>query len=279
MTRRHRRSSRRTQSWPWSQKPFPHTCSLSTAKTLKNYHKKKICPHGGSHFSKRRSESESYNPESESYNPYKIIKSKDDRQSENEDIKVKTEEKLITLLKTAKAKVTAKADEVKAVKAIEKTLQVFRVEKEKQIDKKTEAEASVTLPPHFATTLNISILTFTIFIFTSHIFTFISIFDPFVSDHHFQTFTIGDLSDCKGPCSSQQTNSAQIKTTVNAFANPDSIRLFKVPETQPDTHSRSLPRNPIVPKYLLSGQVRKSENDRYNDSFIFNYLDSSRQIY
>jgi hypothetical protein len=136
---------------------------------------------------------------------------------------VKTEEKLITLLKTAKAKVTAKADEVKAVKAIEKTLQVFRVEKEKQIDKKTEAEASVTLPPHFATTLNISILTFTIFIFTSHIFTFISIFDPFVSDHHFQTFTIGDLSDCKGPCSSQQTNSAQIKTTVNAFANPDSI--------------------------------------------------------
>jgi len=156
-------------------------------------------------------------------------------------------------VKTAKAKVTAKADEVKA---IGKTLQVVRVEKEKQVDKK------------------ISILTFNI---SSHIF--ISIFNPFVSDHHFQTFTIEEFSVCKGPCSSRQTKSAQAKTTVNAFANPDSIRRFKAPETQPDPHYRSLHRNPIVPKYLLSGQVRKSENDRYNDSFILNYLDSSRQIY
>jgi hypothetical protein len=84
--------------------------------------------------------------------------------------------------------------------------------------------------------------------------------------HHFQTFTIGDLSVCKGPCSSRQTNSAQAKTTVNAFANPDSIRLSRVPEMQPDLHYRSLHRKPIVPTYLLSGQVRKSENDRYNDS-------------
>jgi len=174
-------------------------------------------------------------------------------------------------VKTAKAKVTAKADEVKA---IGKTLQVVRVEKEKQVDKKIETEASVTLPPHFATTFNISILTFNI---SSHIF--ISIFNPFVSDHHFQTCTIEEFSVCKGPCSSRQTKSAQAKTTVNAFANPDSIRRFKAPETQPDPHYRSLHRNPIVPKYLLSGQVRKSENDRYNDSFILNYLDSSRQIY
>ena len=108
---------------------------------------------------------------------------------------MKNEEKLETLLKTAKAKVTAKADEVKA---IEKTLKEFRVEKEKQVDKRIKTEASVTLPPHFATMSNISILTFTIFIFTFNIF--ISIFNPFVSDHHFQTFTTGDLSDCKVPC-------------------------------------------------------------------------------
>jgi hypothetical protein len=93
---------------------------------------------------------------------------------------VKNEEKLETLLKTAKAKVTAKADEVKA---IEKTLEEFRVEKEKQVDKKIETEASVSLPPHVATTFNISILTFTIFIFNSNMF--ISICNPFVSDHHF----------------------------------------------------------------------------------------------
>jgi len=122
---------------------------------------------------------------------------------------VKNKEKLKTTLKTAKAKVTAKADEVKG---LEKTLKEFRVGKEKRVDKKIEAESSVTLPPHFATTFKISILTFAILIFTFNIF--ISIFNPFVSDHHFQTFTIGDLSDCKAPCLSRQTISAQAKTTV-----------------------------------------------------------------
>jgi hypothetical protein len=187
---------------------------------------------------------------------------------------VKNGRKLRTLFNITKARVTAKADEVKA---LEKTLKKFRVEEKKQVDKKTETELSVTLPPHFATTFNITILTFTIFIFTFNIF--ISIFNPFISAHHFQTFTIGDLSDCKVPCSSRQTISVQAKTTVNTLANPDSIRLFKDPETQPDPHSRNLPRNLLVPKHLLSGQARKSENDRYNDPFIFNYLDFSRSTY
>jgi hypothetical protein len=162
---------------------------------------------------------------------------------------VKNKEKLETRFKTAKAKVTVKADEVKA---IEKTFKEFRVGREKQVDKKIEAEAPVTLPPHFATTFNIAILTFTIFIITFDIF----IFNPSVSYQHFQTITIGDLSDCKVPCLSWQTNSAQAKPTVKALANPDSIRLFKVPETQPAPR-----RNLLVPKHLLSGQVRKSEND------------------
>jgi uncharacterized protein YlxW (UPF0749 family) len=48
---------------------------------------------------------------------------------------VKTEEKLETLLRTTKAEVTAKEDEVKA---IGKTLKEFRVKKGKQIDKKIE---------------------------------------------------------------------------------------------------------------------------------------------
>ncbi len=193
---------------------------------------------------------------------------KNDIQSENGNTEVKNERKLKTLFETAKAKVTAKVDEVKA---LEKTLKEVRVEKEKQIDKKIEAGSSITLPPHFATTFNISILTFTIFIFTFNIFTSIS--NPFVSDYHFQTFIIGELSDCKAPCLSRQTISAQAKATVNALANPDSIRLFKVPETQPDPH---LHRNLLVPNHPLSGQARKSENDLYHDSFIFNYLDFSR---
>jgi hypothetical protein len=191
---------------------------------------------------------------------------KNDIKSENEDIEVKDEEKLETLSKTAEAKVTARGDEVKA---IEKTLKEFRVEKEKQVDTKIEAETSVTLPPHFATTFNIFIF---IFIFN----TVISMFKPFVSDHYFQTFTIGDSSDCKVPCLSRQANSAQAKITVKALANPDSIRLFKVPGAPPDPRSRNLHRNRLVPKYLLSGPARKSENDLYNDSFIFNHLDYSR---
>ncbi len=52
---------------------------------------------------------------------------------------MKNERKLRTLLKTAKAKVTAKADEVKA---LERTLKEFRVEKEKQVDKKDRSRVT-----------------------------------------------------------------------------------------------------------------------------------------
>jgi Fe2+ transport system protein B len=227
----------------------------------------------GDLFPKRRSESASYNQQNEKHNQYHRTKSKNDIKSEKEDIEVKNKRKLGTLSITAKAKVTAKADEVKA---LEKTLKEFRVEKERQVDKKIEAESPATLPPHLANT-SISILTFIIFIFTFNIF--ISIFNPFVADppdHHFQTFTSGNVSDCKVPCLSLRTISAQMKPIVNALANSDSTRLFKIPETPPDARSRNLHRNRLVPKHLLSGRARKSESDLYHDPFIFHYLDSSR---
>ncbi len=66
----------------------------------------------GNLFPKRRSESASYNQ-------YHIMKSKNDIKSEKEDIEVKNKRKLGTLSITGKAKVTAKADKVKA---LEKTL-------------------------------------------------------------------------------------------------------------------------------------------------------------
>ncbi len=91
-------------------------------------------------------------------------------------------------------------------------------------------------------------------------------------DHHFQILTVGDLSDCKMLCLAQQTTPVPAKTVVNAFADPDSIRLFKIPA---DRH-QNLHRNPFVPDQPLSSQARKSENDLYHDSFIFNYLDFSR---
>jgi hypothetical protein len=87
---------------------------------------------------------------------------------------VRNEKKLATLLINTKAKVTAKAD---GVNAIEKTLIRFRMEIEKQLDKKIGSESPVTLPLHFATPFNIPVLiyiTFTLFIFTFKISSSIS---------------------------------------------------------------------------------------------------------
>jgi hypothetical protein len=164
--------------------------------------------------------------------------------------------------------VTAKADKVKA---IEKTLKEFRVEKEKWVDKKIKAKASATLLPHFATTFNISILTFTIFTLTFNIL--ISILNPFVSEHHFQTFTIGDLSDCKAPCLSRQTNSAQARRHLQTLTPYDFSKFLKCDlihalETYTGTS--------LFQSNYSQAKSGKSENDLYNDSFIFHYLDFYR---
>ena len=60
----------------------------------------------------------------------------------------------MTLLTNTKAEVTAKADEVKT-KA--KTLTGFRMEIEKQLDKRIGSDSPVTLPLHFATPFDISV--------------------------------------------------------------------------------------------------------------------------
>ncbi len=185
---------------------------------------------------------------------------------------MENENKLVTFSTDANAKGTAKADEVKAIR---KTQTEFRMEIGKQLDKRTGTDLPVTLPLHFATTFNISVLiciciTFTISILIFNIF--ILIFNSFLSDpldHHFQTFTFGNLRDCEMLCSSQKTASSQAKAAVTAFTTPDSIRPFRVPEPRPNLHYRNLHRNTLVPKHLLSlGRSRNSENDPYNDSFI-----------
>jgi hypothetical protein len=184
---------------------------------------------------------------------------------------VNNEEKLESLLKTTKAKMTAKADEVKA---IERTLEEFRVEKERPVNERIDTEASVTLPPHFATTSNISILTFNNFFNI-----LISIFHLVVNNplnHHVQTFTNGDLSDCKLRYLSRQTAPVQANTLVKALANPDSLLHFKIPGTWPELCYKSITRNPLVPSHLFPGRVRKSGINLYPDSFIFTYLDFSR---
>jgi hypothetical protein len=187
---------------------------------------------------------------------------------------VKSKENLETMIKIDEAKIIARDDEVKA---IEKTVEEFRARKEKQIDKRIETKASMTLPHPFATISHISILTFTSFICTFNIF--ISIFSLLVADlldHHFQTFIIGNLSDCKLQQLSRQTASIQADTVVKTLANADSIRTFKIPGNWPEVYYKNRSQNPLVPSHLLSGRVRKSETKFHPNSFIFNYLDSSR---
>jgi hypothetical protein len=252
----------------------------------------KISPHGANHFSKGRSESESYSKykninerhrsesrdknskrenESESYSKYKTInerhrsESRDkNSKSESKGIKMENENKIVTFSTEVKANVTAKADEVKAIR---KRQTEFRMEIGKQLDKRIKPDLPVTLPLHFATTFNISTLncihvTFTIFNISISIF---------------QTFTFGNLRACEMLCSSQETASSQAETAVTAPATLDSTRSFRVPETRPNILDRSLHGNTLVPKQLHSlGRSRNPENDLYNNSFILIYLDLSR---
>jgi hypothetical protein len=134
-------------------------------------------------------------------------------------VKVRNEEALTNI----RAELTAKVNEVKA---IEKTLTGSKIEKEKQLNKKIGSEPTITLPPRFTTMFNISISIYISIIFTIFIFkNFIPISQSIVSDpldHHFQTFTAGDLSDCKMLCLPRQTASVQVETLVKTLANSDS---------------------------------------------------------
>ena len=101
IARRHQKNSKRIPSWHWSQKPFLHICSLNTAKTRKSCRKNKICPHGGSHFSKRRSESENtnYHQQGENYDQCQRDNSQNDTRSETNDVTVKSKENTKTMKK------------------------------------------------------------------------------------------------------------------------------------------------------------------------------------
>jgi hypothetical protein len=276
-TEHHQRNSRKTPLWLWSPGPCPPICSSNTATPEKQTLERKISPCGENHFSKRRSERESY-CEYNSINKSHRSKSRDENsksesKSESKGIKVRHENKLVTLSTDSKAKVTAKADEVKAIR---KTQAEFRMELGKQLDKMARTDLQATFHLHFATAFTISIIMFIYITLTI----FILIFNPFLLDHfdhHFQTFTPGNLRVCEMHYSSQKTASSQAKTTVTPFATPDSTRSFRVPETRPNILYRNQYRDTLVPKHLRSlGRLRNPENDPYNDSFILIYLALSR---
>jgi hypothetical protein len=159
-------------------------------------------------------------------------------------IKVRKEEALTKI----KTKVTAKVNEVKA---IEKTLTGPRIKGKKQLNQKIGSEPTSTLPSRFTAMFNISIFSFKNFISISNLI----VSDPL--DHPLQTFTVGELSDCKTFYLSRPTASIQAETLVKTLANSDSGRLFKIPETRPDLRDKNLSRNPFVPSHPPSGRARK----------------------
>ncbi len=234
----------------------------------------------GNLSSKRRSDSESHY-EGKFYRQQKRLNTKSESENDRhktknfKNMKVKAmKRRKVKALTMIKDKSTAKVNEVKT---IEKTLTGFRIEGEKQVDPRIESETTATLPLCFTAMFNFSIFIhkLTIFIFKN----FISISNLIVSDlsdHPFQTFTVGELRDCKTFCLSRQTASIQAETLVKTLANSDSRRLFKIPETRPDLRDKNLSRNPFVPNHTPSGRARKSETNLYHDSLICNYLDFSR---
>ncbi len=163
---------------------------------------------------------------------------------------------------------------VNKVKATENTLTGPRIKRKKQLNQKIGSEPTSTLLSRFTALFNsfIFIYILIIFIFKNVIsISNLIVSDP--SDHPFQTFHVGELSDCKTFCLSRQTTSIQAETLVKTLANSDSRRLFKIPETRPDLRDKNLSRNTFVPSHTPSGRARKSETNLYHDSFIFNYLD------
>ena len=156
------------------------------------------------------------------------------------------------------------------MKAIEKTLEEFRVGKEKQIDKKIETKASITLPHPFATTFYICILTFTIlillpiFLISIHLYQLTMFkYSPLEISVITKHFIHGRQAQ---PRQRPQQKHLQALTPYD-FSKFLKSHLIHALETYPRT---SLFQD------TYSGQIRKSENDLYYHLFIFDYLDSSR---
>ena len=99
------RSSRKTPSWPWSPKPWPHTCSSNTTTNVKETLGWKISLRGGNHSSKRRrSESRSYNINENYRNKNRDKDSKCESENKSEGTRTESESKLMTVTTDLKKK-------------------------------------------------------------------------------------------------------------------------------------------------------------------------------
>jgi hypothetical protein len=160
--RHHQRSSRRTPSWPWSPKQWPHTCLSNTTTEVKETPERRISPRGENHFSKRSEDgnkSKSKDSKSESESEGKNTK----RESENKDIITMMTKSKTIKIKRLQHNMTAGADKVKTIK---RTKNEIRIKPEKQLDKikkyltLTQQISRFSVHLHLATAFIISILIF-----------------------------------------------------------------------------------------------------------------------
>jgi hypothetical protein len=190
--RHHQRNSKRTPSWPWSPRQWPHICFSNTTTEVKETPEQKISPHGESHFSKRRSESKNESKSDGS-------ESKSDGRKPNKDKPNKAKD--INKMSKSKSKSESKSDcrkpnkdKTNKVKAIEELKIESRTELKGRQDKAREVQM-----------LTDSILKFSFHLHLAATFTISSLFSNSVLSDHvdhnfmypFQTFTLKDFRGCE----------------------------------------------------------------------------------
>jgi hypothetical protein len=229
---RHRqRNSRRTPSWPWSPRRWPHTCLSNITTDLKETPEQRISPCVESHFSKRRSESRS---ESESG-------SQSDSRNENKEKTNKVS--AINKSKTeSRMKLEGCQDKVREVQTLKDSILKFPFHR------------------HLTATCTISLFIFN-FIILDH-------FDHHFT-YPFRRFTLEDLKDCKKHFNLQTKALHWAKTEQTHPAILDSTRLHKTPETRPNLPAKDLHMNTLVSVILhLAGRLRISQS---NPQFCLNF--------
>jgi hypothetical protein len=225
-TKHCQKNSRRTLSWPWSPKQWPPICLSNTTTEVKQTTKWKISPHGENPFSKERSDDSDNNHKNENESQTRDNEnSKSESESESKGIQPESENKIIIFMTDSETTVTAKADEVKAIR---RTKNGIRKRLGKWLGKMTWPDLQVSSPLHFATTFTNSIVIFIYLIFTISILIFNYLLLDHL-DHHFRTFTFGYFRVCEKHRTSRQTASLWAKSELTQLTTPDSTKSFRYP--------------------------------------------------
>jgi hypothetical protein len=227
----------------------------------------KISPHGENPFSKERSNDSENNHKNENESQTRDSESKSESKSKNIKRESDYKENKTMRIKRLKCIVTARADEVKAIKRSKTTIRMII---EKQLDRikknlaLTETKLQSSFHLHLAVEFSISISMFNYLL-------------PYYSNYPFLTFTCKDFRACEKHHSLQTRAWHWAKILATQLTIPESTQLPRKPENRFDLFTKDLHRNILVPVTLRSkGLLRNSENNTQIESFILSYLGSTR---